>query len=431
MIDRAEFGRLVRDALCDLYDYAALETHPLAELLHLPAGQEGSQAERLRNALLRAIEGLRPPTADREPGAAQWRPYLVLHGRYVEGASLSELQNRLSLSERQLRREHARAVIAFSASLWDEHVRSRAPAGVAPPGASEIEDRESRDFDARREPLEVADLVRGVARTLERRMLIEGAELLLAFPEGESLPPALADRVIVRQILLSLLNFALDMRSGGPISTGCEALAGRVVLWVQFDVEDGRSLRSDDAEAALEPVSYWAERLDAGFLVKPPDAAPGLARLSLSLPRADRAVVLVVDDQPTAIRLFGRYLTGSNAQVVGLQDAQETLALARQLQPQAITLDVMMPTVDGWETLQALKADPETHHIPVIICSVWDEPELASSLGADGFLKKPISQRDLVGLLARLQVLDVPTAPRTEEIAALSSTHGAIGAGAA
>jgi Amt family ammonium transporter len=65
-----------------------------------------------------------------------------------------------------------------------------------------------------------------------------------------------------------------------------------------------------------------------------------------------------------------------------------------------------MPTMDGWEILQALQANPETRDIPVIVCSVWDEPELAYSLGATYFLKKPISQRDLWAALARLGLLD-------------------------
>ena len=95
-------------------------------------------------------------------------------------------------------------------------------------------------------------------------------------------------------------------------------------------------------------------------------------------------------------------------QVIGVHEPDQVLSLARQLQPQAITLDVMMPTIDGWEVLQMLQTDPETQHIPVIVCSVWDEPELASSLGAAGFLKKPITQKDLLSALARLKLLDMP-----------------------
>ena len=62
----------------------------------------------------------------------------------------------------------------------------------------------------------------------------------------------------------------------------------------------------------------------------------------------------------------------------------------------------MMPTTDGWELLQRLKSDPETHTIPVVVCSVWDVPELALSLGASDFLKKPVNSEHLLEALACL-----------------------------
>jgi CheY-like chemotaxis protein len=67
-----------------------------------------------------------------------------------------------------------------------------------------------------------------------------------------------------------------------------------------------------------------------------------------------------------------------------------------------LILDVMMPHTDGWEVLQTLQLDPHMKHVPVIICSAWGEPELARSLGAVAFLKKPIIQKDLLDLLVHL-----------------------------
>ena len=79
------------------------------------------------------------------------------------------------------------------------------------------------------------------------------------------------------------------------------------------------------------------------------------------------------------------------------------MALARAQQPGIITIDLMMPGRDGWELLQALRAQPETVTIPVIVCSVLDEPELARSLGAQGCLKKPAGQVDLLQALEAAQ----------------------------
>jgi CheY-like chemotaxis protein len=67
-----------------------------------------------------------------------------------------------------------------------------------------------------------------------------------------------------------------------------------------------------------------------------------------------------------------------------------------------ITLDVMMPNLDGWQVLRGLTSNPATARIPVAICSVLKEPELAFSLGARAYLKKPVDRMELVATLARL-----------------------------
>jgi CheY-like chemotaxis protein len=406
MIDRTEFNRLVRDGLSNLCDYAALETHALASVFPIPPGQRRSRAEHLRHLLLHAIEKLQPPDRECSVGSVEWRPYLILHGRYVEGLSLQELQTRLSLSDRQLRREHSRALRAVAAWLWDQAFPGRRASedqGTQPERWS----NSFRAFEIAREPLDLAEVVRGVAGTLHRRVQGEGVELHLVLPE--ELPPALADRVILRQILLTLLSYALDVRRDGDIAIGTDVRAGQVALWIQFQVDDPSSLATEEEETSLEAARYWAQRLNVTLeAIQPPGAQAGSVRLALSLPRAGQLVVMVVDDQVPAIRMFQRYLSRSNIRVVGVQEPDQVLPSARQLQPQAVTLDVMMPTMDGWEILQALQADPETRHIPVIVCSVWDEPELAFSLGAADFLKKPITQRDLLGALARLRLLDMP-----------------------
>ena len=102
--------------------------------------------------------------------------------------------------------------------------------------------------------------------------------------------------------------------------------------------------------------------------------------------------------------MFQRFLSHLNYQIIGITDPEETIHLARQLKPTLITLDVMMPKLDGWELLQGLQTDPETKQIPILVCSAWEEPELAKSLGAAGFIKKPIRQRDLLSALNRLDL---------------------------
>jgi signal transduction histidine kinase/CheY-like chemotaxis protein len=117
--------------------------------------------------------------------------------------------------------------------------------------------------------------------------------------------------------------------------------------------------------------------------------------------RGAERVVLVIDDDPNALDLLGRTLQGAGVRVVTASDGQEALTLARTLKPAAITLDVLMPGMDGWEVLRELKADPETSEIPVIMVTMTDDRELGYALGATEFLTKPVVRDQLVQLLNR------------------------------
>jgi signal transduction histidine kinase/DNA-binding response OmpR family regulator len=114
-----------------------------------------------------------------------------------------------------------------------------------------------------------------------------------------------------------------------------------------------------------------------------------------------RRSVLVIDDDPNALDLLARTLQAADFRVVSATDGEMALELARNLQPSAITLDVLMPGMDGWSVLEALKGDPLTRDIPVIMVTMTDERDLGLSLGATEFLTKPIDRGRLVDLLAR------------------------------
>jgi CheY-like chemotaxis protein len=116
-------------------------------------------------------------------------------------------------------------------------------------------------------------------------------------------------------------------------------------------------------------------------------------------------LVLVIDDNEGLVSLLQRYLTDQTCRVVAATSGEEGLRLAQQLRPAAIVLDVMMPVMHGWEVLQRLRAHQQTTDIPVIICSVFNNPELAQALGATLFLPKPIRQEEILAALARLSVV--------------------------
>jgi CheY-like chemotaxis protein len=128
--------------------------------------------------------------------------------------------------------------------------------------------------------------------------------------------------------------------------------------------------------------------------------APDGFVVALDLAVSDRQV-LIIDDNPDAINLLRRFLSEQNYVCLEAHTAESGIQLARTLHPWLVILDVMMPDTDGWEVLQNLKHHPDTRTIPVLICSVLDIPEVALSLGADGYLKKPPHLADLISLLAQ------------------------------
>jgi adenylate cyclase len=112
-----------------------------------------------------------------------------------------------------------------------------------------------------------------------------------------------------------------------------------------------------------------------------------------------RATVLVVDDDPSVRGLLTRTLENEGYRVIPAGNGVEALALAREHRPQAITLDVLMPQMDGWGTLKELKADADLRDIPVIMVTVLNERGMAIPLGAAEFVTKPIDRQRLTAIL--------------------------------
>jgi CheY-like chemotaxis protein len=111
--------------------------------------------------------------------------------------------------------------------------------------------------------------------------------------------------------------------------------------------------------------------------------------------------VLVVDDEAAVRDLMQRFLIKEGFRVVTASGGEEGLRWARELRPDAITLDVMMPGMDGWAVLSALKADPEIADIPVVMLTIVDDRNLGYALGASDYLTKPIDRERLVTVLRR------------------------------
>ncbi|NQX66730.1 response regulator [Paenibacillus alba] len=111
------------------------------------------------------------------------------------------------------------------------------------------------------------------------------------------------------------------------------------------------------------------------------------------------STVLVIDDDPAMLQLMKRYLSKEEWKVALATTGQEGIRLAKELHPDVISLDVLMPGMDGWNVLAMLKNDPELANIPVVIISMTDDKNLGYALGASEFLTKPIYRERLIYIL--------------------------------
>lgn len=164
---------------------------------------------------------------------------------------------------------------------------------------------------------------------------------------------------------------------GGRIDVSSAPEHGSVfTIWLPARVQEPRKV--EDAAKRL-PVA---------------DHAPGAST-------TDRCRVLVVDDDAAVRNLMSRFLNREGFEVVCAADGRQGLRLAREMHPDAITLDVLMPDMDGWSVLTTIKSEPELSEIPVIMVTMLDEKDLGYSLGAADYVSKPIGRQRLAQIIRR------------------------------
>lgn len=140
--------------------------------------------------------------------------------------------------------------------------------------------------------------------------------------------------------------------------------------------------------------------------------------------------VLIIDDEAEVRELVGRHLSAAGYDVVLAANGKEGLRLAKELHPFAVTLDILMPDMDGWEVLRKMKADPETTDIPVVMLTVSEDRATGTALGASGYLTKPVEKNILCAELEKLgrarnvkQILIVDDDPIAREQTQSSLEH--------
>jgi CheY-like chemotaxis protein len=211
-------------------------------------------------------------------------------------------------------------------------------------------------------------------------------------------PAVTIERAVLRQSLVSLITLGVELGSD-EMEIATRVAGEQVVVSVAGSYADPTT-----AAANLSANDRWQM---IGHLLEPQGATLEMRsddRRVAALVRAPMTrghKVLIVEDNPDVVQLYRRYLGGGRYHVLSSADGRAGLASAEAEQPSIVILDLMMPGQDGWEVLQLLKSNPATRQIPVVVCSVLKERDLALALGAVDFLAKPVTRADLVAVLER------------------------------
>jgi signal transduction histidine kinase/DNA-binding response OmpR family regulator len=300
---------------------------------------------------------------------------------------------------------------------------------------------EAGKMDVLLESIDVPAMIDEVVATIES--LVRTKNNRLHVEVDPALTRMQADLTKVRQTLFNLLSNAAKFTEAGEIRLTAKKTTRDGTEWAQFAVADSGigippeklatifeefsqadesttrdfggtglglaitkrfcEMMGGDVEVASTPGqgSTFTVRLPVRPEATLPEAAGEPAGAPAAAPAGGERTVLVIDDDPNALDLIGRTLQAEGFRVVTASDGEEALRLARSLRPSAITLDVIMPRMDGWAVLRALKSDPQTREIPVIMVTMTDEKDVGAALGATDFLTKPIERKHLVQLLER------------------------------
>ena len=294
------------------------------------------------------------------------------------------------------------------------------------------------------EPIDVATMVREVESTVQP--LIHKNQNQLEIQLSDQPGVMHSDLTKIRQILFNLLSNASKFTHAGRIQLTVSRATENGADWLRFAVQDsgigmtpeqlGKLFQAFTQADASTTRKYGgtglglaisrkfcqmlggditvtsAEGQGSTFTMavpaRAPEAAPEpvapVAARPVTVASAGRPTVVVIDDDPSVLELMERFLSKEGFAVRTALNGQAGLALARTVQPVAITTDVMMPGMDGWSVINAAKADPLTAHIPIILVTITDSREMGMALGVYDFLPKPVDWERLARIMGRLRL---------------------------
>ncbi|MBN1402033.1 MAG: response regulator [Anaerolineae bacterium] len=396
-----DLRELLRSALNQLYDPVFLHRSPLVPLFGLADKSDPAQA--LQSLLTAGIRALKPVKTTPD-GCKSRRYYQVLYYRYVQQYTQSDVARKVGLSPRHLRREQEAAIRALA-----DHLAAKLGLGN---NAQEIHARiegllrqgDSLEHELAQIGDSLTDRSTDVAEVLEEAVRLtlglaqqHGVDLRLN--AATHMPLAAAPRTVFKSIVLDLLTDAIQSVPDGSvqIEVTSDRMSVNIELWAAPS-QEGQNTSPQWNQSDLAVPQELAALFRGDLQI---DGEGQLLRARITFPCVGQIAVLAIEDNVDTLQLWKRYLQGSPYCLVGTSDPSEALEKAQELRPRIIILDVMMPGIDGWELLGQLRYHPTTRDIPVIVCTVHPQRELAFSLGASDFVRKPTTRQAFLESLER------------------------------
>jgi CheY-like chemotaxis protein len=398
-----------------LYDPNVLRDSPLMALFGL--GARADAALVLQRILTDAIESLQPHDSV-PPGSQVWRLYYILYYRFTEQMLQREVAAELGLSIRQLRRQEKMALQMLCdhlAAAYDlEHGAEASASASREKGESPALRTPSRERELDwlertipNEPVDVGSLIDSALHTVHP--LVESLCLSLCCSIPQNLPSLTVQRTTLQQALLHVIATAARTVPGGSLQLAARSLSCPACVRISVTASRGESEgvsrgngnQELDSLATLDMARDLLQMSGGSLQVTRTPDTPKPFVASIIVPTAERVPVLVIDDNVDTLNLMQRYLSGSRYRFSGTSKPREALPMAEQVQPLILVLDVMLPGIDGWELLGRLREHPKTRDRPIIVCSILAQDQLAFTLGAADYLRKPVSQRELLSALDR------------------------------
>lgn len=392
MLEKNNFTEWVADAYKSLYDVVALRAHPLADvILRDPTVAQKEKGWQLHNILLNVIRELEPgPNAP--VNSREWRRYQLMNLRYIEALESQAVADQLAITRRHFYRERDAAIETVAQILWDRYA-----AGSA---ASEHQDLLRQEIDRAGTESARVDLyavLQGVFSLLEN--ILQQRESTVSLKGPESLPAVITAPHLIRQLLMSILGYLIQQSHQATIELDAQHTDRLIQLTAAAQVANQGN--GDTSTEQLDTIMEIAAMARISLAVnRTPDDEMTFA---LELATEPQRTVLIIDDNEDMLALYRGYLRPHGYRVIGETEGTRGLQLAQELDPMAIFLDLMMPDQDGWDILQKLRTHPATDDVPVIVCSILPQRKLALSLGASGFIEKPITEQILVTALDEIQ----------------------------